>query len=150
MTDSTKNVQVAAVALIKHDRVCVAKRASTLSSFAGKWEFPGGKVRKEKLSTAAVRELQEEFGVDLCEEELQYIAKVNTYLGESKVADVHLFVSFNWEGEPQPVNTIHDELRWVTTTQLDEIKSVFIPSNVLFFEKVQLFIKSHGDATSVP
>jgi len=55
---------VAAVALIDQDcRVLIAQRPQG-KSFAGLWEFPGGKVElDERPEAALIRELREELGI---------------------------------------------------------------------------------------
>ena len=59
-----KPLLVAAVALIDQDcRVLIAQRPQG-KSFAGLWEFPGGKVElDERPEAALIRELREELGI---------------------------------------------------------------------------------------
>jgi 8-oxo-dGTP diphosphatase len=59
-----KLLLVAAVALIDQDcRVLIAQRPQG-KSFAGLWEFPGGKVElDERPEAALIRELHEELGI---------------------------------------------------------------------------------------
>ncbi|MGH8275938.1 MAG: (deoxy)nucleoside triphosphate pyrophosphohydrolase [Steroidobacteraceae bacterium] len=59
-----KLLLVAAVALIDQDcRVLIAQRPQG-KSFAGLWEFPGGKVElDERPESALIRELHEELGI---------------------------------------------------------------------------------------
>lgn len=71
---------------------------------SGKWGGFGGKSEPgEALATAAVRELQEEAGVQVSEADLHCVAKLSfcfPFRPEwSQV--VHVFVVWQWEGEPR-------------------------------------------------
>ena len=61
-------------ALIKNDnRFLIAKRATGDENVLGKWEFPGGKVEAgEDEKHAIEREIKEELGIDIEENELIY------------------------------------------------------------------------------
>ncbi|MGH6829696.1 MAG: NUDIX domain-containing protein, partial [Methylocella sp.] len=61
---TVKLLLVAAAALIDQDcRVLIARRPQG-KSFAGLWEFPGGKVElNERPEAALIRELHEELGI---------------------------------------------------------------------------------------
>lgn len=85
------------------------------------WEVPGGKVKEEESPTeAAVREAQEEIGVDV---EL----KKPFYSGEFQ----HDGQMFLWHGyiarieddqEPEPQEDKFGEMKWFYSTQLDNIE----------------------------
>lgn len=66
-----RRVEVVAAALIDaDDRVLVAQRPAG-RSFAGLWEFPGGKVEPgEALVAALARELDEELGIGVAADDL--------------------------------------------------------------------------------
>jgi 8-oxo-dGTP pyrophosphatase MutT (NUDIX family) len=70
---------------------------------AGKWGGFGGKVEEgETIAGAAVRELEEETGVRVREENLQYTGHL-TFLFPYKPAweqVVHVFLVTTWDGEP--------------------------------------------------
>lgn len=56
---------VAAVALVDTDKRVLLGQRPIGKSFAGLWEFPGGKIHEnESPEAAAVRELREELGID--------------------------------------------------------------------------------------
>jgi len=107
------NAQKVVAAIIeKNGLILVAKRGS--GSLSGKWEFPGGKVRKSETPQAALRrEIHEEFGVEIdvgvfvCEEPFsvdgrQYV--LAAYLAE------HV------EGELIPAE--HEEIRWLLPSEI--------------------------------
>jgi mutator protein MutT len=60
-----KRVRVVAALIEKDGRFLIAQRGGN-DSFAGKWEFPGGKVREgERDEEALQREIREELGVEI-------------------------------------------------------------------------------------
>ncbi|MES2985413.1 MAG: (deoxy)nucleoside triphosphate pyrophosphohydrolase [Pseudomonadota bacterium] len=105
-----KTVLVSAVALVDADgRVLLTQRPAG-KSFAGMWEFPGGKIEPGELPEAALRrEMQEELGVDICER----CAAPLTFVSHS-YDDFHLlmllYVCRKWEGIPQPLEG--QQLAW--------------------------------------
>ena len=106
---------VVAAAIARDGRYLVARRTRP-ADVAGRWEFPGGKVEPgETDAQALAREIREELGVD--------IEVVRRIPGEWTLHDdlvLHLYVARLITGEPQPLDH-HDQLRWVTTAQFDEI-----------------------------
>ena len=63
--DERELVQVAVGVLINAKREFLMTTRPEGKSYAGYWEFPGGKVEKgETISDALIRELKEEIGVD--------------------------------------------------------------------------------------
>jgi len=93
---------VAACALVDADgRVLLAQRPEG-RSFAGLWEFPGGKVEAgEGPEEAVVRELGEELGIAV---NLSCLAPLT--FASHAYEDFHLlmplFVCRRWEGRPEP------------------------------------------------
>jgi len=64
MSPSAVTVHVVAAVIQNQDRVMVAQRRT--GNLAGKWEFPGGKVRTGESPTEALRrEIMEEFTVTI-------------------------------------------------------------------------------------
>jgi len=113
-----KQVLVVAVALIDRDnRVLLAQRAAG-GTFAGLWEFPGGKVKPGETPEAALmREMSEELGIatwDSCLAALTFAS--HSY------ADFHLlmplYVCRKWTGNPVAIE--HSALKWVRPTRLAE------------------------------
>ena len=107
---------VVVAAAIERDGCYLAARRTRPAWAAGRWEFPGGKVEAGEGETQAlIREIREELGVD--------IEVVRRVPGEWPLHDdlvLHLYVARLIEGEPQPLDH-HDQLRWITTAQFDEI-----------------------------
>ena len=111
-----KRLLVCAVALIDSDgRVLMAKRPEG-KTFAGLWEFPGGKVEEgERPEAALIRELKEELGIDVTESCLAPLTFAShTY------SDFHLlmplYVCRRWKGIPRGLEG--QQLKWVIAKDL--------------------------------
>lgn len=115
-------IYVAAGILWREDTLLVAKRPLTEPK-AGYWEFPGGKQEPaERMEDTLIRELQEELGVT-CTELIPFTQIEHDY-PDMQVC-LHLFHVTQFEGEPQPL--LKQELRWVSTNELEGLN--FLPAD---------------------
>jgi 8-oxo-dGTP diphosphatase len=96
-------------AIIERDgRVLICQRKAG-QRFAGKWEFPGGKVEgEEELTAALVRELREELAItaSIGDEVARY---EYAYNGRPPIQLIFFRVT---EFEGEPVNVIFEQIRW--------------------------------------
>ena len=97
------------------NRVLLAERLGD-PSFAGLWEFPGGKIDAGETSGNALkRELREELGIDI-------VAFHPMLEVQHDYADRHVNIDFflisNWLGTPSGLQG--QELKWVQVELLDE------------------------------
>jgi 8-oxo-dGTP diphosphatase len=109
-------VSVVGAALLRDDppRVLASRRREP-PRLAGLWEFPGGKVEPGESDEAAlVRELHEELRVEVSVGER---LGGDILIGETAVLRVYLARIVS--GEPALVD--HDEHRWLTVDQLDDV-----------------------------
>jgi len=108
---SSPIVLVAACALVDGEgRVLIAQRPQG-KSFAGLWEFPGGKIEPGETPEAAlVRELAEELGISAAPASLSPLTFAS-HSYESFHLLMPVFVCRNWQGTPQPRE--HIALKWV-------------------------------------
>jgi len=101
-------VQVVGLCLCAPDgRVCMQQRPAG-KAHAGLWEFPGGKVEPgETHRTALVREIAEELGIALCEQDLVPIAFADRGAQDDERPDgggsvlIVLYAATRWDGEAQ-------------------------------------------------
>ena len=111
---STAEVAVVGAAIVRGDRVLTARRTAPPEA-AGRWEFPGGKVEPGETPDAAlVREVREELG---CRVEVTGWLPGAVPIGDRHVLTVALAVLT--EGDPDPHE--HDEIRWLTAAELDDV-----------------------------
>jgi 8-oxo-dGTP diphosphatase len=105
-------IHVTATGLIVRDgRVLLGKRTST-KRFVGMWDaFGGHLVPCEDPSTALVRELGEELGIQPIRPRFLGIYE-DLDPTSREVFRHYLFLVMEWEGEPRIANEEHSEIRW--------------------------------------
>lgn len=95
----------------------LAFRRAPSKPHAGEWEFPGGKVEPgETCAQALCREITEELGIDIIVGE--EIITSETAVDDRLIRLSCFFVSAT--DEPR-VSTDHDELRWLTLSNLNDV-----------------------------
>jgi len=99
LTNIGVRVGVAIVFLDKDNQVLIGKRVNT-SSGSHLWGLPGGRMELwEDTKKTAVREAQEETGLIIKEEDLEYLFFTNDMFKESGEHWLTLYYkAFNWEG----------------------------------------------------
>jgi 8-oxo-dGTP diphosphatase len=111
---SSKTIHVVGAAILRGHACLVAQRGPQMS-LPLQWEFPGGKVRGGETAEAAlVREIEEEFGV-----EIDVYEKVGEGRSEAGGREIWLEV-FRAEitsGELVPAE--HAAVRWVGVGEID-------------------------------
>ena len=91
----------------------LAAQRSTPASYAGQWEFPGGKVEPgEEPQAALVRECREELGVDV---------EIGDVLGEVDIPIGRLRVYLARLTAGVPVALEHAALRWLAPDEFDDV-----------------------------
>jgi 8-oxo-dGTP diphosphatase len=112
--ESAEGRLVAGVAIVRHGRVLAARRTSPVE-YAGRWEFPGGKVDPgETDEAAAVREIREELNCD--------VDVVRRLPGEQPLSRgfvLRVYEATLRSGEPTPHE--HDAIRWLAPEELDDV-----------------------------
>jgi len=120
---AAKVITVVAGILIEDGKVLIAKRSGNDELF-GKWEFPGGKVKKnETLERGLRRELKEELGIRV---------KVGKYLGESiykySSGIIRLMAYYVKRVDGNFQLHVHDEIQFVSMNNLGEYD--FLPADI--------------------
>jgi len=119
---------VAAVA-IRDGRVLVCRRPAG-THFAGKWEFPGGKVEPgESDGEALRREMMEELGVEA--EVIRLVGRHDHHYGDRHVA-LH-FYTVRLTGEVKPIDC--DDPRWIEPGETGTLS--FLEGDAAFLEELR-------------
>ena len=121
--------------LHKDGRVLIMRRAPFLS-WAGSWEFPGGKLEQgESNEECLARELYEELGIH---------AKIGALITRNShpydFGMVHLFVYevISWTGEI--TLTVHDDMRWLPFEELERFPGL-LPADLPVARYLKEWIK---------
>ncbi len=109
-------LEVVAGALVDaHGRVLIAERPRG-KSFAGRWEFPGGKLNPGEGARAALaRELAEELGISV-EHAEPLLAVTHRYPGARASVRIDCWRVDAWHGTPAPLDG--QGLRWCPREEL--------------------------------
>lgn len=95
------------------------------------WEFVGGKVEPgETKEEALVRECREELAITLSVGDV-FMEVTHTYPDLT----VHLTLLHAWIAEGTPQMLEHNDIRWITTREIDQFD--FCPADEVILEKLK-------------
>lgn len=123
--------QSANVALVHKNRVLLVKRSKRLKVGPGLWQLPGGKLEPGEVpSEAALREMQEELGLALEEDDLQPVTSIHSQsLGdrEGDPIQIHLFYC-ELAAIPGklPLEDSIDRVQWVPFSELENGRRTYM------------------------
>ena len=111
-------IRVSAGILRREERILICQRGGD-DAFAGKWEFPGGKIREgESAEEALVRELAEELDLEVRSDNLRLLETIrHEYPGGPRV-ELRFFHVLSFRREP--VNRTFRRIEWVSPSQAPE------------------------------
>ena len=125
-----KVVEVAVGVILKGNDIFITRRDEHLHQ-GGKWEFPGGKKEShETMEQAMVRELEEEVGIQVRQQQPLMIIE-HDYGDKRVLLDVRLITEFSSD----PYGKEGQEGRWVAINELDEYS--FPEANQAIIKKLQ-------------
>ncbi len=115
-------IDVAAALIIENGAILVGKR-SLKEKYAGKWEFPGGKVEQgETPEICLKREIREELSCDIEIGDL-FLVSVHDFGREDKKQ--YRFFSFLCSGmKGDVVLAAHDEIAWTPFERLLDVEFI--------------------------
>jgi 8-oxo-dGTP diphosphatase len=116
-----ENVQIhKAAGIMIRDRKLLVERSMGKEFFIA----PGGSIEEnETPETAVIRELREEFQVEVDEADLSLFGIFTAQAAgqEEKVVEMTVFKVAQWQGEPTPDNEV-EEIAWVTSANENGLK----------------------------
>jgi len=109
-------LKVVAAVIIEKGRILLCRRPEGAQD-AGRWEFPGGKVKKgETPQSALTRELMEELA--LVARPVRRLAVIDTVKPGGKAIRLQFFLAVVKSGEPRPME--RQQVAWVVPDKLME------------------------------
>jgi 8-oxo-dGTP pyrophosphatase MutT (NUDIX family) len=123
-----KRKTIACVIVVNDEsKILVIKRSKDEDSKQGHWDLPGGHVDDEdkSIEKGALRELEEETGLESTEKDLIYVAKI-----ESDDADKYFYTTSEWSGtikfkeNPKTGVVEHTDSKWATIEDIKDNKSL--------------------------
>ena len=122
----------------KDGKIFIAKRQMK-GDMGGRWEFPGGKIEEgEDFAVSIVREMQEEFGVDVRVGEQ---ITSGTFEHGGKRCSLFVFeVFFPHDGMTERFSlTEHDDYRWADLSEIPSLN--FVDSDFSVYEDVAAWLR---------
>ncbi|MBQ3892635.1 MAG: (deoxy)nucleoside triphosphate pyrophosphohydrolase [Desulfovibrio sp.] len=111
--------------VLRQDGCVLIMRRAPFMSWAGSWEFPGGKLEQgESHEECLRRELEEELGIRATVGELLAENRHGYDFGEVLLS---VYEVTSWDGEI--TLTVHDDMRWVPIHALEEFPGL-LPADV--------------------
>lgn len=115
---TSAQTQVVAGLLRRGQRILLCHRRADRSHYPDVWDLPGGRVEPgETLVATLRRELAEELGIlARSSETTPWVTLTDDTL------QLHIFVVEDWVGEPaNNAPDEHDQIRWVTRDEWDDL-----------------------------
>ena len=107
-----------------NDKILLLKVRSKSSHDAGKWEIPGGKVKKcEFFDDALRREYLEETGLEITIESLYNVVQ-NNYTAcktNEQVKSIQLIMKVTCQSDEVKISPEHDEYGWFAKKEVKEL-----------------------------
>lgn len=124
----------------REGKIFIAKR-QMVGDMGGRWEFPGGKIDdNEDCKEAIIREMQEEFGVDV-----EVGAHITDGTFEHKGKECYLSayeVTFAHDGTEKPfVLTEHTDYRWADINEIPSLN--FVDSDLKIYPAVKAWVEEN-------
>ncbi len=122
------------------DKILLLKIRSKSAHDAGKWEIPGGKVKKSEFFDEALkREYMEETGLEIDIESLYNVVQKQYTACKTKeqVNSIQLIMKVTCKSDEVVISEEHDDYGWFSQGEVDEMieKELLTPPAVNAFKK---------------
>lgn len=122
MTEKNKIIPSACLILLKNNKILLSRRYNT-GYEDGKYMPPSGHVElDESFTQAIIREIKEEIGIDIKNEDLKVVHTINRKLSSSRENWIDVFLlAKNWDGEVKNMEPEKcDDLNWFDIDNIPE------------------------------
>ena len=126
-----------------NDKILLLKIRLKSVHDAGKWEIPGGKVKKcEFFDEALKREYLEETGLEIDVDSLYNVVR-NDYTAcktSEEVKSIQLIMKVTCTSDEVTISSEHDDYGWFSWDEIDEMieKDLLTPPAVNAFKKTDI------------
>lgn len=123
-----------------NDKILLLKISANSAHDAGKWEIPGGKIKKyEFFDDALEREYLEETGLEIDVQDF-YNVVCNDYTAcktKEDVKSVQLIMKVSCENDEVKISGEHDDFGWFSWKEIDEMIAgkLLTPAAIMAFSK---------------
>ena len=112
--------QVSVLIPIRNGKILALRRSDDVISYNGFWNFPGGAVDPGEFTAgAAIRELEEESGLIVSEDDISFLGEVEA---DNKI--IYFYITTKAEGQVK-INSESTEYAWMPIEGLS--KHMYIP-----------------------
>lgn len=122
--------------MIFENNVLILRRANYMKNFGGYWGFVGGSIDKKDNNSkeAIIREIKEETGIDLTENEKNKMRSIDT-IKHDNGSDTEYWV-VNLEAKPNiKISREHSKYEWINKEMLSSKSYKLIPGILDLIEK---------------
>ena len=112
-----ENIKVVAGLIFQNNKLLICQRPK-FKDHPLKWEFPGGKIKKNETSEdALIREINEELSINIFNYN-ELISYSFNYSDLGKAVFINFYLIKNFEGKI--LNKFHNQLKWIEIKDIRE------------------------------
>jgi len=112
-----ENIKVVAGLILQNNKLLICQRPK-FKDHPLKWEFPGGKIKKDETSEdALIREINEELSINIFNYN-ELISYSFNYSDLGKAVFINFYLIKNFTGKI--LNNFHNQLKWIEIKDIRE------------------------------
>ena len=112
-----ENIKVVAGLILQNNKLLICQRPK-FKDHPLKWEFPGGKIKKDETSEdALIREIKEELSINIFNYN-ELISYNFNYSDLGKTVFINFYLIKNFTGKI--LNNFHNQLKWIEIKDIRE------------------------------